>query len=150
MLRSSIQRLISLICLVAFGLAQTLFASMGVRCTDASGETRIEFACIKSRAGACLSSCMEPNTLCDEDNHENDPTTPTPCEDEQLGSQINAAQSLRANVQLDHVFAAVVVAILWNHWSFADEQLEQMRQLKQDRDRPPDSLTCLRSVILIV
>lgn len=146
----SIQRLIAFLCLVAFGLGQTVFASMGVRCTDASGNTRIEYACIKSSQGECLTPCTEPGVHATDDDHEGDPTTPTPCEDEPLGSQLSAAKVIPSNGALEPVFAAIAVALLWDQWSFAVELPVRCARPALDRDRPPDALTRLRSVILTV
>ena len=146
----SIQRLIAFLCLVAFGLGQTVFASMGVRCTDASGNTRIEYACIKSSQGECLTPCTEPGVHATDDDHEGDPTTPTPCEDEPLGSQLSAAKVIPSNGALEPVFAAIAVAFLWDQWSFVVELPVRCARPALDRDRPPDTLTRLRSVILTV
>lgn len=144
------KQLIAFLCLVAFGLGQTLFASMGVRCTDASGDTRIEYACIKTSQGACLTPCIDPGVHAADDNHESDNVPPTPCEDEPLSSQASAAKFIPLRVSLEPVFAAVVVAILWAHWSFTTDQPASPRHPEVVRDRPPDSLARLRSVILIV
>ena len=150
MTQPSIQRLIAILCLVAFGLGQTVFASMGVRCTDASGNTRIEYACIKSSQGECLTPCTEPGVNATDEDHEGDPATPTPCEDEPLGSQLSAAKVIPSNGALEPVFAAIAVAFLWDQWSFAVELPVRCVRPALDRDRPPDSLTQLRSVIIIV
>jgi len=144
------QRLIAFLCLVAFGLGQTVFASMGVRCTDASGSTRIEYACIKTSQGVCLTPCVDPAVHAADDDHGADPVPPTPCEDEPLASQASAAKLIPSSVSFEPVFAAVVVAILWDHWSFTIDQSVSPRHPEVDRDRPPDSLARLRSVILIV
>jgi len=144
------QRLITLLCLLAFGLGQTLFASGGVRCTDASGNTRIEYACLKSTSGACLTPCVEVAVHEADGDHASDPIAPTPCEDEPLGSQVSAAKLIPSSVSLDPVFAAVVVAVLWDSWSFACDQSVRPVAPDRDRERPPDSLACLRTVILIV
>lgn len=148
--RSLPKHLIAFLCLVAFGLGQTLFASMGVRCTDASGDTRIEYACIKTSQGACLKACIDPGVHAADDNHESDDAPPTPCEDEPLSSQAAAAKLIPSSVSLEPVFAAALVAILWDHWSFTTYQPVSPRHPEVDRDRPPDSLARLRSVILIV
>ena len=144
------QRLISLLCLLAFGLGQTLFTSFGVRCTDASGNTRIEYACLKSPSGACLTPCIDVTVHEADEDHSSDPIAPTPCEDEPLGSQASAGRLMPSSVSLDPVFAAVVVAVLWDRWSFACDQSVRPVTLDRDRERPPDSLACLRTVILIV
>jgi hypothetical protein len=146
----SIQRLIAILCLVAFGLGQTVFASMGVRCTDASGNSRIEYACIKSSQGECLTQCTEPGVHATDEDHEGDPATPTPCEDEPLGSQLSAAKVIPSSGALEPVFAAIAVAFLWDQWSFTVELPARCVRPALDRDRPPDSLTQLRSVIIIV
>lgn len=143
------QRLIAILCLLAFGLGQTLAVPL-VRCTDESGTTRIEFACMKSAQGACLTPCIEPGLHAADDNHESDPVTPTPCEDEPLGSHASAAKLIPPSVSLELVCATVVVAILWDNWSFTTDQPASPRHPEVDRDRPPDSLARLRSVILIV
>lgn len=144
------QRLISLLCLLAFGLGQTLFASMGVRCADASGNTRIEYACFKSSSGACLTTCIDVTVHEADEDHSSDPIAPTPCEDEPLGSQVSAAKLIPSSVSLDPVFAAIVIAVLWDSWSFAFDQPVRPVAPDRDRERPPDSLACLRTVILIV
>jgi hypothetical protein len=148
--RSLTQRLNAFLCLMAFGLGQTLFASMGVRCTDASGDTRIEYVCIKTSQGACLTPCVDPAVHAADDNHESDDVPPTPCEDEPLSSQAAVAKSIPSSVSLQPVIAAVLVAILSDHWSFTTSQPVSPRHPEVDRDRPPDSLAHLRSVILIV
>ncbi|MBY0313702.1 MAG: hypothetical protein K2W85_16680, partial [Phycisphaerales bacterium] len=65
-------------------------------------------------------------------------------------SQAAAAKLIPSSVSLEPVFAAALVAILWDHWSFTTYQPVSPRHPEVDRDRPPDSLARLRSVILIV
>lgn len=80
------RRTLAMLCLVVFGLWQSLFTSLGVRCTDSMGHSRIELACEKSSEGHCKSS--SPHTI---DSHEfgspdSDDTCPdAPCEDRPLG-----------------------------------------------------------------
>ncbi len=143
-------RLITLVCLVAFGLGQTLFTTMGVRCTDASGDSRIEFACLKSSNGACLTPCIEVSQHEADDDHSSDPIVPTPCEDEPLGSQVSAAKLIPSSVSVDPVFAALVVAVLWDVWSVDGDQPARLASPVPDRERPPDSLARLRTIILVV
>ncbi len=145
-----IQRLIATLCLVAFGFGQLVFASIGVRCTDASGISRFEFACLKSADGACLTPCVDPGEHADADDHASDPTPPTPCQDEPIGSQASAAKVIPSNVVPVPVVAAVLVAIIWDHWSLTCSEPTRSFQPCRDRDRPPDSLERLRSVILLV
>jgi hypothetical protein len=147
--RSFPQRLIAILCLVAFGLGQTLFASMGVRCTDASGKTRIETACVKSSKGACVSSCVEVDIVSDE-SHEHDSADPTPCKDEPSSLQSSAVRLAWAKVSVEPVVAIVILAILGDHWLLEDNCPTRYVLDQRNRERPPDALSRLRSVILIV
>lgn len=146
----SFQRLIAILCLVAFGFGQSVFVAIGVRCTDASGTSRFEYACIKSAQGACLTPCTEPGVHADSDDHGSDPIQPTPCEDEPLDTQATAAKVIPSGVVIQPDLAAVVVAILWERWSFSSIEPTVSFQPCQDRDRPPDALSRLSTVILLV
>lgn len=148
--RTSFQRLIAILCFVAFVLGQTVFAAFGIRCTDESGASRIEIACVRSAQGECLMRCVAPEVHVGSDNHDSDPVPPVPCKDEPVGSHASAAKVLPSNVVLEAVFAVVVAAILWDHWSLTCDESVRVYTSCQDRDRPPDSLTRLRTVILIV
>lgn len=145
-----IQRLLVTLCLVAFGLGQTVFASMGVWCTDATGSSRIEYACFKSAQGACLSPCSEPDVHATSEDHEDEPLSPLPCEDTPLGSQLSAARLDHSNPALELAFATFVVTILRDAWIFDSDESAHVIRLTRGRTRPPDSLTRLRSVILVV
>jgi len=144
------QRLIALVCLVAFGLGQVFFSSLGVRCTDASGVTRIEYACIKTTQGACLTPCEAPEAHSAEDNHDSDPVAPTPCEDEPLGVQMSAVRQGQTSHASVPVFAMVMVAVLETPWSIDHIPPGCVRRSKTERERPPDSLARMRCVILTV
>ena len=148
--RTLVQRLIATVCLVAFGFGQTVFAFMGVRCTDGSGISRIEFACMKSGRGACLTPCIEPGVHADGDDHASDPVPPSPCEDVPLGARASAAGVLASSVTIEPVLAAAVVAILWDRWPLAGVETTRWFRPCRDRDRPPDARLCLRSIILVV
>lgn len=150
MRQPSTHRLIAFLCLVAFGLGQTLFASMGVRCTDASGTSRIEYACVKASNGACLTPSSDLVAHETDGDHSSDPAGELPCEDEPLGSQISAAQVIPSGVSIDPVLAAVVVAVFWDGWPVEIDQPARSATPEPERDRPPDSLARLRTVILIV
>lgn len=150
MRQPSTHRLIALLCLVAFGLGQSLFTSMGVRCTDASGNSRIEYACVKTSNGACLTPGIELVAHEADDDHSSDPAGPTPCEDEPLGSQISAAKVIPSSVSIDPVLAALVVAVLWDGWPVDIAQPARCATAEPERERPPDSLARLRTVILLV
>lgn len=143
-------RLITLLCLVAFGLGQTLVTSMLVRCTDASGESRFELACLKSSRGECLTPCIEASEHEADEDHSSDPIVPTPCEDEPVGSKFSAAKVIPSSVLLDSVLTAVVVAVLWEVWSIDGDQPSRSAAPVPDGERPADSLARLRTIILVV
>lgn len=147
---ATVHRLIAALCLVAFGLGQAAFTSIAVRCTDASGHTRIEYACVKSPKGACLTPCAEPGVHAADDDHTGDPTQPTPCEDEPLGPQFSAARVGAASETMEVIVAAVLSVVLWDQCPFVVDEPARCAQQVANRDRPPDSLVRLRSVILTV
>ncbi|MFO0836201.1 MAG: hypothetical protein U0638_14610 [Phycisphaerales bacterium] len=136
---------------MAFGLGQTVFASRGVWCTDATGTSRFEYACFKSAQGVCLLPCAEPNVHATSEDHEGEPLSPAPCEDTPLGSpQLSAARLDHANSALEPVFATVVVTILRDAWTIESQVSAHVLFLARERDRPPDSLAQLRSVVLVI
>ncbi len=148
--RSSIQRLIAVLCLLAFGLGQTVFAFRAVRCTDASGTSRVEYQCVKSDEGACLTSVARAGAHEDGDDHSSDPGPSRPCEDEPLGAQASAVRLSPSTVVLELAFAAVAATMLWESWSFTGDGCDGSPGPCRERDRPPDALARLRSVILVV
>ncbi len=144
-------KLIAMLCLLAFGLGQSVFASLGVRCTDSAGNVRIELGCVKTVQGACVTACDESQAEDEaEKSRHSDPAAPTPCEDEPLGSQASTGRLTPSSLSLEAVFAAVVVTLVWDHRLLASDQLGSIHRPERDRDRPPDALGRLRSVILIV
>lgn len=154
MTRTLPQRLIALVCLVAFGLGQTVFASMAVRCRDASGQTRIELGCAKTVSGACVSSC-DGSALDNADSiaspdGDHEPAVPmAPCQDEPLTQSfpvLKSTSSATSVVFTEAFFVAVLTLVM--DWD-AREPVES-RARATDRDRPPDEIARLRTVILIV
>ncbi|CAN5824229.1 hypothetical protein BH11PLA1_BH11PLA1_00590 [soil metagenome] len=143
--------MIAILCLVAFGLGQTLFAFMGVLCTDASGQSRIEYACIKTGEGRCLVSCTNGASALIEDDHDEDSSAPPePCEDQPLSQQFNAAKIVPQGISFDTVLATFVVAVLCDTWSSPLAESVWSGRATLDPERPPDSLARLRTIILIV
>ena len=143
------QRLITILCLMAFGLGQTLFTSIGVRCTDSSGKVRIELMCLKTSRGTCLSACTESAKHQTDDPH-TDPAAQTPCEDEPLGSQVSPARVAPSSVPPEPVFVTVSLEVLWDRSPVACNCALRSFRSDRVRDRPPDSLARLRSVIRVV
>jgi hypothetical protein len=163
MRRSTIHHLIATVCLAAFGLGQALSASLGVRCTDALGKTRIEYACDKNAQGLCLAACTEAeeqaaehaDDACCETRQEGESSgggTPTPCEDVPLKLQAASAKMIASGDPLKSIAPAVVVAILWDHRSSACAQSGGLQRpvWARERDRPPDTVARLRSCIIVI
>lgn len=150
MMLTRVHRCLAILCLVAFGLGQTVLASMGVRCTDASGQTRFELACIKSGQGSCLTTCQETGAEQAEDPHDAELPSSVPCEDEPLNSHAPGAKLIPSGWSLEPVVTAVVETVLWDTPSRTLCDPECSRFAERDRVRPPDPLTQLRCVILIV
>lgn len=145
-----IQRLLVTLCLAAFGLGQTVCIGIGVWCTDATGVSRVEFTCFKSAQGACLTPCAAPEVHATAEDHEGEPFSSSPCEDTPLGVQLSAARLDHSNPVLESVFATVVVTMLRAAWASESEGSARVLAVAPERERPPDSLVRLRSVILVV
>lgn len=144
------QRLVTLLCLVAFAIGQTLFGSLGVWCTDGSGEGRLELACLKSSMGACLTPCSDSSGHEAVEDHSSDPVAPMPCEDQPLGVQVAVPKPGTSAMVLDTIVTAVIVAVIWDAWPPECVRPACAFASGQDRERPPDSLVRLRTVILVV
>jgi len=57
MLTSRSQSLLAAVCLIWFGLTNTLFAGGIVVCRDGHGGTRIEWGCSRNTDGECATTC---------------------------------------------------------------------------------------------
>lgn len=154
MTRTLPQRLIALVCLVAFGLGQTVFASMAVRCRDASGQTRIELGCAKTVSGACVSSCdgsaLDNAVSSAPPVGDHELAAPTaPCQDEPLTQSLPVLKSTStvSSVVFTDAFLVAVLTFVMD-WD-AGEPVQSLARAT-DRDRPPDEIARLRTVILIV
>lgn len=149
--RKLVQRVIAIVCLMAFGLGQTVLASAAVRCTDAWGTTRLELACIKNSLGSCGTTCSEPGEAEAMDGGR--PTVPSetaPCEDEPIGAQATTARPSSTSVSLEPVVDKVVIAFVWGGLPDNLDQQSPLAYRPCERGHPPDSFVRLRSVILLV
>ncbi|MFN0133815.1 MAG: hypothetical protein ACKVW3_14950 [Phycisphaerales bacterium] len=145
------QRLIAVLCLLAFGLGQMLCVSRAVRCRDASGGSRIELVCVKSSTGACLASCDDSNRTRHPESVSHSPDGPVqPCEDEPLVDQAAVAKALPKPIADSPLAAAIVMAVLVHVLEFAEPDIQRVFSTGSGRDRPPDAIARLRTVILIV
>ncbi|MCC6230364.1 MAG: hypothetical protein IT432_14210 [Phycisphaerales bacterium] len=84
------------------------------------------------------------------EDHEGEPLSHSPCEDKPISPQLSAARLLPSGVALEPVLAFVFAAILWDSRSIQSEESLRVVRLAFERDRPPDELARLRSVILVV
>lgn len=150
MRRMLIQRLIVTLCLAAFALGQTVFASVGVWCTDAEGTSRIEYACFKSPQGTCLSPCAEPDVHATSEVHEDEPLSPFPCEDTPLGPQLTAVRILHSDLAVGAGLESFTPAISCDARTFEPDATVVAVGRNRERRRPPDSLDRLRSVVLVL
>jgi hypothetical protein len=142
------QRWVMFVCLVAFGLGQTLLSSLVVRCTDSSGVSRVELGCAKSAQGACLVNCCQ--SLSQTDAAQDEPEPVTPCTDEPIGPQLSTLKLFTSEIVLDPALLVAVLAIVCDEWTSASELHVAWPRGLAERERPPDSLAHLCTVILLV
>lgn len=143
------QRLVSTLLLAVFCLGQTLVGTVAVRCTDSSGESRIEVVCSRSDVGSCLSTGCEPGAEA-ADLHGGDAAdSPEPCRDEPVGQAVCRAKLIPQPVLFDPI--ALVAADL-PPWVPASEPVCSPAPpgVRPERERPPDSTDRLSTVILLV
>lgn len=146
----ALQRSLAILCLLAFGLGQTVFVPLGVRCTDATGETRIEIACIKSDEGSCRTSGLEVGAQPEGQSRETELPSPVPCEDEPLGLQESPARLAPTDAPSGPVHGTVFVAARCEPRPLNDVQPARSWRPNVDREHPPDSLARLRTIIMLV
>lgn len=146
-----LQRLITITCLLAFGVGQCVFSTIGVICRDASGQSRIEFVCEKSNQGHCLTSCAELLGSPAQQLHDDQPGKHgTPCEDQPIGKHLSTTRVWPSHSSLDSVLALAPVAILDRHDWHAPTCGCHAHLHSQALARPPNSLAQLRTVIILV
>lgn len=150
MTRLLIHRTVLILCLVAFGLGQAVFTSVGVRCMDASGNTRIELVCVKSDKDHCQSLCSD-DAQTDEDRGTKDaPLSHAPCEDEPLSQEATAVRPITFRAMLEPAVVPVFICFTIDCWALPGVRSVSFSHARFDPDRPPEQLSTLRTVILIV
>ena len=144
---TSFQRLIATLCLLAFGLGQSVFATVGVlRCTDSAGESRVEFGCVKSARGDCgKSDASDLDILVPTER-----TAPTPCQDETIVPHDGQAKLVQDRLSLDLLFAVHVVVTLTESMIYSPAQYVAIRPLVRDHPRPPEGLAVASTIVLIL
>ncbi len=134
--------LIAWLCLISFGLTNTLLAGGLAVCRDAHGGSRIEWGCSRNTSGECVSSCGGGvSSDSPDDRGDPHPCTDTPFEGV---PKVVKAQPREANA----VLAPTLVAVpsLWV------DMREQTRRLcsRVEPERPPEALERIRAIVLLV
>ncbi|GJQ28330.1 MAG: hypothetical protein HBSAPP03_02140 [Phycisphaerae bacterium] len=143
MTRNRFHPALSWLCLIWFGLTNTLFAGGMVVCRDGHGGSRIEWGCTQNANNECVTSCGS-----DADEPEDDTEPAHPCDDTPIkGDPQLTKASLRTTshelVPVQGILAAITIGF--------DPPPPSRHHGYRDRPpRPPDSLRCLRAVILLV
>lgn len=143
MTRNSLNPALAWLCLIWFGLTNTLFASGMVVCRDGHGGSRIEWACSQNANGECITSCGS-----DAESPGDDHGPAHPCDDTPVkgGHKVTKAPPRTTNDA--PVLVLVILAVIPMH-----TDVPPPVRVTWDRDRPqrpPDTLQRLRSVILVV
>jgi hypothetical protein len=131
------------LCLIWFGLSNTLLASGLVACRDGHGGVRFEWGCSRNASGECVESCGAGVGESGDDTGQ-----PHPCDDTPIKGdhQVTKAPPRATNdvpVPVPMLLAVIAMRI----------DMPTPAQVVWDRarpQRPPDTLERLRSVILLV
>lgn len=142
MRRSRSNPLVAWLCLISFGLTNTLLAGGLAICRDAHGGLRIEWGCSRNVSGECVSSCGGGVGSDSPD----DRGAPHPCDDTPLEGvpQLVKAQPREVNA----VLTAALVAVP-SLWVDTGEQTCRLWS-RTGPDRPPDVLKRIRVIVLLV
>lgn len=154
--QSVLQRVASLICLVAFGLGQTVIGPFAVRCEDSSGNARIEIACAKTSDGSCLTLCGSGHG-CSMDSAEDEPLgwmsgvhEPHSCIDTPVDEPGNNAKLRPKSDRVDLSQIVALVATLFHPMVLAVVPTTPANGACWTTDQPPDTVARLRTVMLVV
>lgn len=143
MVRNRVNPALAWLCLIWFGLTNTLFASGMVVCRDGHGESRIEWGCTQNASGECVTSCGS-----DLDESGDDTGPAHPCDDTPIKGDHQVTKAPPRTTNDVPVPIPVILAVIAIHFD-----LPPPAQVLWDHarpQRPPDTLQRLRSVILLV
>lgn len=132
---------IAWLCLIWFGLTNTVIAGGVVVCRDGHGGMSIEWGCDRNSQGECLTACGD-----EADN--DDSTAPHPCEDTPVPSNLQIIKApLRAPSELTVPITVLVAApIVWTD----APRPAAISWVRSRQERPPDVLKHVRTVVLLV
>jgi hypothetical protein len=134
--------LIAWLCLIWFGLTNTVLAGGMVVCRDGHGGMAIEWGCDRNAGGECLTACGDAT-------EEDDLPVPHPCEDTPVPSDLQVTKAPpRATGELT-VPIPVLVAVLVV-WADISQPDAAMCGCSNKLERPPDVLKHIRTVVLVV
>lgn len=128
-------------CLIAFGLNCTVFTGGLVVCSDHRG-AHLEFGCERDGNGMCVSSCSDSS----DDDHPDQPNRP--CDDTLLQGDQYVPRVAASQIVLPISAFLYDVQSLHASELFAPTFIRVRRSTA--RDRPPDSVNRLRTVVLLV
>lgn len=135
MLPKSRHTLIAWLCLLCFGLSSSGLIGGLVVCRHADGGAELEWGlCDRDEAGWCLSGC--PGAERDQQ----------PCEDTPIHDEGPIAKVAPREAGQVAVAAAV---LLWQSWDDRPA-LRAGERVVEPRERPPDTLARLRTVVILV
>lgn len=143
MTRNRFNPAVAWLCLIWFGLTNTLFASGMVVCRDGHGGARVEWGCSRNESGECVTSCGLGVGESDDDGGQ-----PHPCDDTPVKSDHEVTKAPSRTMIDVPVSVPVLLAVIAMHI-----EVPLPAQVVWDRarpQRPPDTLQRLRSVILLV
>lgn len=129
------------LCLIWFGLANSVFAGSVVICNDGHGVSRIEWGCNRTDSGECASACAEEHA-------EEDPAAPHPCEDTPVASELPVTKSPRRG-SVETIVAVPVVMAEPVHWVVLPAP-SRLIFVSSGPDRPPDRLKHIRTVVRVI
>ncbi|KAA0213825.1 MAG: hypothetical protein DYG94_11550 [Leptolyngbya sp. PLA3] len=142
MARKRFHPAVAWLCLIWFGLTNTLLASGMVVCRDGHGGSRIEWGCAQNASGECATSCGS-----DADEPGGDTGPAHPCDDTPINGDHEVTMTPPRTTNDLPVPIPVMLAVITLHIDVPSTQVLWDRARSQ---RPPDSLQRLRSVILLV
>jgi hypothetical protein len=141
MTRKRVNPALAWLCLIWFGLTNTLFASGMVVCHDGHGGSRIEWGCERNATGECF-------TRCGDDGAVEDGSVPHPCEDTPLLSDHQVTKAPPRSAAEVGIPIPLMVAVLV-FWAVEPPPTAVLLSGSEPQ-RPPDALKCIRTVVLLV
>lgn len=144
------QRLVSALMLAMFCLGQTLVGAVAVRCTDPSGDSRIEVVCHRSDVGVCVTTGCEPAVWTADRHDEGSLGEPEPCRDEPVGQAVSRAKLIPQPLQYAPVVETAAELPRWTPPGDSVCAAARRPSVQPERERPPDAAERLSTVILLV